>query len=70
MQGDKKKRSTICAFQKTIVGVGKRRRFPRHSAAFPSTEKQYEHRSARDERAIAASTEKQRDLAAAGGRVA
>ena len=36
-QGDKKKRSMIFGFQKRIVGVGKRRRFPRRSAAFPST---------------------------------
>ena len=36
-QGDKKKRSTIFGFQKHVVGAGKRRRFPRRSAAFPST---------------------------------
>jgi hypothetical protein len=36
-QSDKKKRSMIFGFQKTIAGVRMRRRFPRHSAAFPST---------------------------------
>ncbi|MGO9772143.1 MAG: hypothetical protein ACLPSW_21865 [Roseiarcus sp.] len=36
-KSDKKKRSMTFGFQKTIVGVGKRRRFPRRSAAFPST---------------------------------